>query len=68
MAKSKFFSFLIIIVAIAVVAFFILGKINPGMNILNEIFTGSITGIVIVIVGVVVIIAFIKMIRGNVGR
>ena len=68
MAKSKFFSVLIILIVITVIVFFVWSKINPGFNIVNEVVSGSLIGILIIVVGLILLIAFIKFLRGSVGR
>ncbi|HTY43821.1 MAG TPA: hypothetical protein VMC80_01110 [Patescibacteria group bacterium] len=64
MAKSKFFSVLIILVVIAVIGFFVWSQINPGFNIVNEVLSGSVIGIIVIVIGAILVIAFIRFLRG----
>jgi hypothetical protein len=66
--RKKVFSFFIILVCIAVIAFFVWSKINPNVSIINEILSGSVTGIIAIGVGVILLIAIIKFLRGSTGR
>lgn len=65
---KKIFSILVLLIFLAVVIFFVLGKINPDFNIISEVLSGSVTGIVIIVFAFIILVTIIRFFRVSLGR
>jgi hypothetical protein len=65
---KKVFGFFILLVCIVLVGLFIWSKINPNVNIFTEILSGSVTGLVMIIFGIILLITFVKMLKNSFGK
>lgn len=66
--RKKAFSVFVILVVVAIIGFFVWNKINPNSNIINEVLSGSVIGIIAITFGLILLIALIRFLRGSVGR
>ncbi len=66
--KKRVFSVLALLVFLAIVILFVLGKINTNLNIISEILSGSLTGIIILVFGFIIIVVIIRFFRVSIGR